>query len=627
MTETKTAPPILSLTKPAIQYRVAMPYPETHLFEVTLWVQIEKLYQVMGSFVSPDAKSSTSLPALSLSEEKQYRSQQSELLDLKMPVWTPGSYLIREYSKHLQDFCAYSDDERPLLWWKVSKNHWQVETKKAREVTIQYRIFANELTVRTNHLDQTHGYFNGAALLFYIPGWEKNPIRITIEPFKPDWKVTTSLSEVSSENNSFQAPDFDTLVDSPFEIGCHSLYEFEVGKKSHQLAIWGKGNAEPENLIPDVQKIIEEEAKMFGGLPYDRYVFLLHLSGQGFGGLEHKSSCCLNYPRFGFKNKEKRDRFMQLVAHEFFHLWNIKRIRPKALEVFDYEVENYTPSLWFCEGTTSFYDLIIPYRAQIYDIKTLLQGLSKEITQLQTTPGRKVQPVSESSWDAWIKLYRRDANTNNCQISYYLKGSLVSLLLDLLIREKHKNKRSFDDVMWQMWQQFGKAEIGYTPEQLQMVIESVAEVDLQEFFARYVNGTDELPFSQYLEPFGLQLKEENNKIPYIGWKVTTDKGKNSIEFVEAGSPAQVAGIDAGDELLAIAGFRVSGEKLSDRLKDHEPNETIEVTVFHQDELRTCDVTLGIPRPSNYKIVAVKKPSAEQKQNFSGWLGVPFNSIL
>jgi predicted metalloprotease with PDZ domain len=481
--------------------------------------------------------------------------------------------------------------------------------------------------VRTNHLDTTHGYFNSAALLFYLPGWEKEPIEITIEPPKAEWKVTTSLPEISDRSNTFQAPDFDTLVDSPFEIGTHQSYEFEVRGKSHQLAIWGKGNAVPANLIPEMQKIIEEEAKIFDGLPYDRYLFLLHLSGQGYGGLEHKNGCSLNYPRFGFQSKEKRERFFQLVAHEFFHLWNVKRIRPKALEVFDYEAENYTPSLWFCEGTTSFYDLIIPYRARIYNAKGLLQALSKEITQVQTTPGRKVQPVSESSWDAWIKLYRRDANSNNCQISYYLKGAVISLILDLLIREKHQNQRSLDDVMVKMWEQFGKAEIGYTPEELQGVIESVAGLDLADFFAKYINGTEELRFNQYLEPFGLCVKEERSNIPYVGWKVTGDKGKNSIDFVEVASPAQLAGIDAGDELLAIDGFRVSADKLSDRLKDYYPGDTIEVTVFHQDELLTCQLTLSSSHPSNYKIVPVKKPSAQQKENFSGWLGVGLSSIF
>lgn len=592
MTETKTAPPLPSLTRPAIQYKVAMPQPATHLFQVTLIVNIEKLQTSFSN---------------------------QGFLDFKMPVWTPGSYLIREYSKHLQDFCAYGEDERPLPWRKVSKNHWQIETKQTKEITIQYAIFANELTVRTNHLDNSHGYFNSAALLFYIAGREKEPIEITIVPPKPEWKVTTTLLEVSDRSNTFQAPNFDTLVDSPFEIGTHQLYEFEVRGKIHQLAIWGKGNAEPVKLIPDIQNIIEAEAKIFDGLPYERYLFLLHLSGQGYGGLEHKDSCSLNYPRFGFKNKEKRERFMQLVAHEFFHLWNVKRIRPKALEVFDYEAENYTPSLWFCEGTTSFYDLIIPYRAGIYNAKTLLQVLSKEVTQLQTTPGRKFQPVSESSWDAWIKLYRRDANSNNCQISYYLKGSVISFLLDLLIREKSQNQRSLDDVMVKMWERFGKSEIGYTPEELQKVIESVAGVDLEDFFARYINGTEELPLEEYLEPFGLEIKEEQNNSPYAGWKITGDKGKNSIDFVEVGSPAQLAGIDAGDELLAIDGFKVSADKLSDRLKDYHPGETIEVAFFHQDELLTCPLTLISGPPTNYKIVPVKRPSSQQKENFSGWL--------
>ncbi|NEP42615.1 MAG: M61 family metallopeptidase [Okeania sp. SIO2H7] len=600
MTQTKTASSVPSLKIPAIQYTVAMPQPATHLFQVTLRVDLEKLYP---------------------------NSSNEGLLDLKMPVWTPGSYLIREYSKHLQDFEAYSEEDRPLLWRKVSKNHWQIETNKTTEVRVRYSIFANELTVRTNHLELSHGYFNGAALFFFILGREKEEIEIEIIPPKPEWKVTTSLPKASDRSNTFVAADFDTLVDSPFEIGTHRLSEFEVRGKSHQLAIWGRGNAEATTLIPEIKRIIEEEAKIFDGLPYDRYLFLLHLSGHGYGGLEHKNGCSLNYPRFSFKNKEKRDRFMQLVAHEFFHLWNVKRIRPKALEVFNYEVENYTPSLWFCEGTTSFYDLIIPYRAGIYNAKSLCQALSKEITQVLTAPGRKVQPVSESSWDAWIKLYRRDANSNNCQISYYLKGSVISLMLDLLIREKFQNQRSLDDVMVKMWERFGKEERGYSPEELQDIIESVAGEELGDFFAKYIHGTEELPLNRYLEPFGLYLKEERHNTPYAGWKVMGEKGKNTIEFVEVAGPAQLAGIDAGDELLAIDGFKVNADKLSDRLKDFHPGETIEVTVFHQDELRTCQLILSSSPPHNYKILPIKKPSAKQKENFLGWLGVELSSIV
>jgi len=579
-------------TTPTIHYQVAMPQPQSHLFEVTLSVQ----------------------------------NWQKPLLDLKMPVWTPGSYLVREYAKHLQDFSADTGDKKQsLAFRKITKNHWQIDTANTSKITVRYRVFANELSVRTNHLDATHGYFNGAALFFFIPEFEQQPIQVEIVP-KPEWQVTTPLPAVSGKANTFEAKDFDTLVDSPFEIGSHQIYNFEVLGKPHQLAIWGQGNVNPEGVIEDTKKIIEVEANIFGGLPYERYLFLLHLTNNSFGGLEHKDACSLIYARFGFRAKEKYQRFMQLVAHEFFHLWNVKRIRPKALEKFDYEQENYTTSLWFCEGTTSYYDLQIPLRAGIYDAKTFLENLSKEITQLQLIPGRKVQPLGESSFDAWIKLYRRDANSNNSQISYYLKGEMISLLLDLLIRSRQENQRSLDDVMAIMWQRFGKEEIGFTPQQLQDVIESVAQTDLGEFFNRYIDGVDELPFDEYLEPFGLRLNVVEEAVPYLGLTVKTENNQEMIKFVEATSPAALAGVDAGDELLAIDNLRVTADQLSDRLKDYQAGDTIKLSIFHQDQLRTLPVKLVAPQPSRYQIVQVENPTQVQQQNFAGWLGTSLTSF-
>ncbi|HEY9890360.1 MAG TPA: M61 family metallopeptidase [Candidatus Sericytochromatia bacterium] len=579
-------------TTPTIHYQVAMPQPQSHLFEVTLSVQ----------------------------------NWQKPLLDLKMPVWTPGSYLVREYAKHLQDFSADTGDkQQSLAFRKITKNYWQIDTANTSKITVRYRVFANELSVRTNHLDATHGYFNGAALFFFIPGFEQQPIQVEIVP-KPEWQVTTPLPAVSGKANTFEAKDFDTLVDSPFEIGSHQIYNFEVLGKPHQLAIWGQGNVNPEGVIEDTKKIIEVEANIFGGLPYERYLFLLHLTNNSFGGLEHKDACSLIYARFGFRAKERYQRFMQLVAHEFFHLWNVKRIRPKALEKFDYEQENYTTSLWFCEGTTSYYDLQIPLRAGIYDAKTFLENLSKEITQLQLIPGRKVQPLGESSFDAWIKLYRRDANSNNSQISYYLKGEMISLLLDLLIRSRQENQRSLDDVMAIMWQRFGKEEIGFTPQQLQDVIESVAQTDLGEFFNRYIDGVDELPFDEYLEPFGLRLNVVEEAVPYLGLTVKTENNQEMIKFVEVTSPAALAGVDAGDELLAIDNLRVTADQLSDRLKDYQAGDTIKLSLFHQDQLRTLSVKLLAPQPSRYQIVQVENPTQVQQQNFAGWLGTSLTSF-
>ncbi len=576
-------------TAPTIHYRVAMSQPESHLFEVTL---------LLENYTLP-------------------------ILDLHFPVWTPGSYLVREYARNLQDFAAVADNVS-LSASKISKNRWQVVTDGVTNLTISYRIFANELSVRTNHLDATHGYFNGAALFFRLPALSQQPMKITIVPPYPDWQVTTALP--STQKHTFVAADFDTLVDSPFEIGRHQLYNFEVLGVPHQLAVWGQGNFDATSAIADMAKIIQVEAQMFGGLPYKHYLFLLHLTNQGYGGLEHKNCCSLIYSRFGFRNRDKYNSFMQLVAHEFFHLWNVKRIRPKALEVFDYDQENYTSSLWFSEGTTSYYDLLVPLRAGIYNVNSFLQELSKEITRFLTTPGRKVQSLSESSFDAWIKLYRPDANSGNSQMSYYLKGEMVSLLLDLLIRHRHQNQRSLNDVMLYMWQQFGQAEIGFTPAQLQFALSSVAEIDLTDFFRRYIDGIEELPFNEYLAPFGLQLTPVYDEEPFLGVKVNTESGREIIKFVEFGTPAQIAGIDPGDELLAIDGIRVTANGLSDRLKDYHPNDTIQITVFHQDELRNYDVILNTPNPSKYQVKSVENPNQSQKNNFALWLDAQITKV-
>ena len=436
-------------------------------------------------------------------------------------------------------------------------------------------------------------------------------------PPHPGWQITTPLPEISPR--TFLAADLDTLVDSPFEIGSQQIYDFKVLDKPHQLVVWGEGNLDPQVAIADIQKIVEVEAKIFGGLPYENYIFLLHLSPASGGGLEHKNCCSLLYPRFSFQGGEKHNRFMQLVAHEFFHLWNVKRIRPAALEKFDYEGENYTPSLWFSEGTTSYYDLVIPRRAGIYDGKEFLAELSKEITRFLTTPGRLVQPLSESSFDAWIKLYRPDANSTNSQMSYYLKGEMVTLLLDLLIRDRTNGAKSFDDVLVAMWEQFGKAEIGFSELQLKNIIESIADRDLTEFYDRYIHGIEELPFNEYLYSFGITLVPVEANTPYLGINVKTEHGKEAIKSVASNSPAQLAGIDPGDELLAIDGFRISADKLTERLSAYQVGQQIDITIFHADRLIVLPVTLAAPQPQQYHLRSIEHPSDRQQQLFKDWL--------
>jgi predicted metalloprotease with PDZ domain len=575
--------PIVDPIAPKLGYQIGMSQPQTHLFEVKLTVS----------------------------------NWGREVLDLKMPVWTPGSYLVREYSKQLQDFTAVTSTGEKLVTTKISKHHWQIHTDKCTEIIIDYRMFANELTVRTNHLDATHGYFNPAALCFYIPDDRHCPIEITIIPPHPDWKVTTPLPEVSP--NIFFAADFDTLVDSPFEIGTQQVFDFTILDKPHQLVIWGEGNLDIPVAIEDIKKIVLVESQIFDGLPYEKYIFLLHLSPAGGGGLEHKHCCSLLYPRFNFQSGEKHNRFMQLVAHEFFHLWNVKRIRPIGLEKFDYDRENYTPSLWFSEGTTSYYDLLIPMRAGIYDNCECLAELSKEITRFLTTPGRSVQPLSESSFDAWIKLYRPDANSSNSQISYYLKGEMVTLLLDLLIRDRTEGLKSFDDVLVAMWEQFGKSEIGFTETHLKSIIESIANLDLTDFYDRYIHGTEELPFDNYLAPFGVELKPIAATVPYLGIRVKSEHGKEVIKSVVSNSPAQLAGIDPGDELLAIDSFKITADRLNDRLQQYHSGDRVSVTVFHGDRLLTVDLTLSEPQPQQYQLQQLENTTDRQQQLFDRWM--------
>jgi predicted metalloprotease with PDZ domain len=313
---------------------------------------------------------------------------------------------------------------------------------------------------------------------------------------------------------------------------------------------------------------------------------------------------------------------MQLVAHEFFHLWNVKRIRPAALEKFDYERENYTPSLWFSEGTTSYYDLLIPRWAGIYDQQEFLAELSKEITRFMTTPGRLVQPLSESSFDAWIKLYRPDANSSNSQMSYYLKGEMVTLLLDLLIRDRTHGNKSFDDVLVAMWEQFGKSETGFTETQLKQIIESIANQDLTEFYDRYIHGVEELPFNDYLAAVGIELKSVNtNNVPSLGIIVKSEHGREMIKSVASNSPAQLAGVDPGDELLAIDGFKISADKLTDRLKSYQVGQQIELTIFHGDRLITLSVILAPSQPDRYQLYQIEHQTELQHQLFKAWVNL------
>jgi predicted metalloprotease with PDZ domain len=573
-------------TGPEISYTVSMPRPATHLLEVEMRVKWKEM---------PDA------------------------LELKMPVWTPGSYLIREFSRHVQGFSAADSRGRAIEWRKINKNTWQLDTKGLTEAVASYKVYSNELTVRTNELNDEHAFWNNSALLIFPAGQLAEPSTLRVVPFA-NWKAATGLRRVPNQGNTFYAESYDILYDSPFEVSDLREAAFTVAGKPHRIVVTGEGNFDLRQIAVDAAKIGKQAMKIFGELPIDDYLFILNLRGRG--GLEHLNSAALQWGRFNFKPRAEYIKFLHLVAHEYFHLWNVKRIRPDVLGPFDYENENYTRLLWVAEGTTAYYEGILLNRAGLITGTELLEEKALLIQQLQHRPGRFETSLEEASLDAWIKYYRQDQNAVNNQISYYDKGEIVNMLLDISIRTSSKGKRSLDDVMRQLYREFYRRNRNYTADDFQRVAEKMAGSSLDDLFSKYVRGREEIDFNPILAGVGLRLtaSRPNAKRAYIGAEFTEENGRLVIKAVPSGTPAYEQGLNAGDQIVAIDGYRASLNFLEKYLNESKPNAAIRLTVFRFDKLRDMTITAGSNERANFKFVPVDDPTDEQRRLYRQFLG-------
>ena len=583
----KTAPATIE-TKPAapeISYTVSMSKPYTHLLEVEMRLK------------------SAALPAQT---------------ELKMPVWTPGSYLIREYARHVQDFAVKSTGEKDLSWRKISKNTWQIDTQGESEIVVKYNVYANELTVRTNELNADHAFFTNAALLMFPKDNLQASSTVKVIPFG-SWKVATGLPKVEGQTNVFRAANFDILYDSPFEVGNFTEVPFTVEGIPHRFIIEGDGNYDTKKIAEDTAKIVEQAKAIFGELPYTDYTFILNL--RGGGGLEHLNSTALQWQRLGFKPEARYKAFLNLVAHEYFHLWNVKRIRPDALGPFNYESENYTRNLWVAEGGTAYYESILLRRAGLISDKDVLDSKIAVIKALQNRPGRFETSLEDASFDAWIKYYRPDENAVNNQISYYDKGELVNFLLDIEIRKDSGGTKSLDDVMRYLYNEFYKKDKNYTPADYQKAAEMMAGKLLGDFFGKYVRGTDEIDYNSILNGIGLKLVVDGNgkKQAYLGGNLTEADGKLTVTSLPSDTPAYQQGLNTGDQIVAIDGNRASQTFLQSYLSQMEPNDKIKLTVFRFDMLRELEITLGGQNNQNYSMMPVESPTDEQKRLYKQYL--------
>ncbi|HEU4836409.1 MAG TPA: PDZ domain-containing protein [Pyrinomonadaceae bacterium] len=591
---------------PEIAFTVAMSRPHTHLFDIEITI-----------------KRATNGP-------------QEELL--LMPVWTPGSYLIREFERHVQDFAATDTAGQSLKWEKTNKNTWRVITNGAREWRATYRVYANELSVRTSELNSDHAFWNNANLLMYLEGFLKSPS--TVRVLAPDvWKVATGLPAAPGQKNTFRAENFDILYDSPFEASNFKTIVFNVKSVPHRIVIDGEGNYDPERMRRDVQKIVETQVELMGGeIPYRDYTFILHLRANAGGGLEHLNSTALGYPRFGFRIRSgdratsaapnttdtpERDYrgFLGLVSHEFFHLWNVKRIRPDALGPFDYTQENYTKVLWVAEGITDYYADLVLRRAGLISESEFLSATARAIQNLQNTPGRLVQSVEESSFDTWVKYYRQDENSVNSQISYYDKGALLGLLLDLEIRKRSGGAKSLDDVMRYLYAEFYKKNRNYGPVDFQKASELMAGASLEEWFSKYVRGKAELDYNAALEAAGLKLdvSPAADAKMYFGADVAEEEGRLIVKRVHAGSPAYEQGLNAGDQIVALDNMRVTKDFFNARMAEKKPGDLVNLSIFRFDNLSSLLIRLGETREMSFRIVPVAAATAVQKQIYANWL--------
>ncbi|MGI0080805.1 MAG: M61 family metallopeptidase, partial [Nitrososphaerales archaeon] len=510
---------------------------------------------------------------------------------------------------------------------KESKNKWAVTLDGAMTVKISYRVYAFEYTVDTSYLDTRHGVINGASVFPYVEGAEKETLLLTIIPNR-EWRViTTALERVENkaEGTSFNAPSYDVLIDSPIEIGNQQVYSFEVSNVPHEVSIFGPTVTETSAFVSDLKRIVEVTWPIFGEIPYKRYVFLVDfVGGSSGGGLEHLNSTHCIAPRLRMKPVQDYRSLMSLFSHEFFHAWNIKRLRPVGLGPFDYTNETYTKSLWVAEGITSYYDDLILRRAGLFSVPEYLDAFSININSLQSFPSSRFESAEEASFDAWVKHYRPNENTANTQSSYYIQGAVIGWMIDMETRHATSSKKSLDDVMRKIYREtFSRDGRGYTEEEFEATSNEVAGKSLSsEIFDTRVRGRAKVDFQKFLDYAGLKLgpKSKNpDSKGYLGVKLRTDGGRAVVVSKLFDTPAEASGLASGDEIVALDNLRMDMALISHYISHKNPGDIVRILISRDGYLETIEAKLGAAPLFEYRIYKSDTATQEQQNFFKAWM--------
>ncbi len=558
---------------------------------------------------------------------------------LALPAWIPGSYMVREFARNIIRINAHSSGKKIALN-KTDKQSWQA-APCVGALTIEYEVYAWDLSVRTAHLDQSHGFFNGTSVYLQVLGQEMAmhvvDIQRPLDAACKSWRVATSLSELKARRygfGSYIAANYDELIDHPVEMGNFALASFEAHGVAHDFVVTGRvPNMDLDRMVADVKKICETQIAFFEPrskrAPMSRYVFMTMVVGDGYGGLEHRASTALICNRNELPLKHQAEMsdgyrsFLGLCSHEYFHTWNVKRIKPAAFSNYDLSQENYTSLLWLFEGFTSYYDDLMLVRSGLIDEPAYFKMLGKTINSVMRGTGRSKQSVAESSFDAWTKYYRQDENSPNAIVSYYTKGSLVGLALDLTIRIETAGKKSLDDVMRSLWQKYGRdfyqkalsgQQQGLDEDEIEVLIEQSTGVKTKRFMDKYVRGTDDLPLASLYADFGVALNDERKTAKSaLGVRVVKDGVDCKLANVFENRAAHKAGLSAGDVLMAINGLRITSVDAADGLNAslgrYRVGEVVLIHAFRRDELLTVEAKLQADDVPAFSLRLLEKSKA------------------
>lgn len=534
---------------------------------------------------------------------------------LQLPNWLPGSYMVRDFSRNIVSITASSGGEN-LTLTKLDKSSWQAPAGLT-ELSVSYRIYAWDLSVRAAHVDNTHAFFNGTSVFLQIEGQTEQRSTVTLQrpvhDVSAEFNVATTLAAVNVDASGFgeyEAVDYDELIDHPVEMGGFKRLHFLAGGVPHEVVLTGRCHFDEQRVVDDLQRICEFEIEFFGApAPYDRYVFLIMVVDAGYGGLEHRASTALmitgeNLPASGDGSvSDKYLDFLGLCSHEYFHNWNVKRIKPARFVPYELQSESYTELLWFFEGMTSYYDDLILVRSGLITQERYLGVLSKTLTRVQRGAGRLSQSVTESSFDAWHKFYKQDENAPNAIVSYYAKGALIALCLDSLMRSNSEGRVTLDALMLMLWQRWKETGEGIGEQEPQALVADLLGVELSDFFEKALYSTEELPLDEALAFHGVQLQwKPRLSSSDVGGNRTTDVGGNKsgvcwlganvldapggvrVTHVMSDSPAMRAGLAAGDILIAMSGLTVNKEVVDKLLSRFATLSSIEIHYFRLGQL-------------------------------------------